>query len=85
MENTHEARRSHLDLPEPDATHECGAVQDGPSEREQHLSRPHPCYNGQWTIHGPHDFQVHVTNWLGGGDATVHCPGKTPATVLGGR
>lgn len=83
MATEHAERRARLGLPEPDAEHACEAVQDGASERQQHLSRPHPCYNGQWMIHGPHDFQVHVANWLGGGDATVHCPGKTEATVLG--
>ena len=76
-------RRERLGLQEPEAEHDCHAVQDGPTERQQHLSRPHPCYGGQWTIHGPHDFQVQVQNWLGGGNALVHCPGKTQETLLG--
>lgn len=79
----HSERRARLGLPEPDAAHECRAIQPGPTEREDHLSRPDPCYNGQWTIHGPHDYEVRVQNWLGGGTAIVHCPGKTEATVLG--
>jgi hypothetical protein len=75
--------RERFSLPEPGAQHNCTAIQDGPSEREQRLSRPHPCYNGQWTIHGEHDYDVKVQNWLGGGTAKVHCPGKTEETVLG--
>jgi len=70
-------------LPDPGAKHACGAEQPGPSERAERLSRPHDCYEGQWTLHGPHDYEVRVQNWLGGGTAIVHCPGKTESTVLG--
>jgi len=45
----------------------------------------HACYDGQWTLHGPHDYEVLRANWRGGGKGIVHCPGKTPETVLGGQ
>lgn len=45
----------------------------------------HACYDGQWTLHEPHDYEVRKANWRGGGTGIVHCPGKTPATILGGR
>lgn len=41
------------------------------------------CYDGQWTLHGPHDYEVRKANWRGGGKGTIHCPGKTPDTILG--
>jgi hypothetical protein len=74
--------RRRYGLPELGTAHDCQAQQPGPGDRAQHLSRPHPCYEGQWTIHGQHDYEVRVQNWLGGGKATVHCPGKTADTVL---
>jgi hypothetical protein len=75
--------RERFNLPEPDAEHECHAIQPGPSEREQHLSEPHACFAGQWVLHGPHDYETRVQKWLGGGTVLTHCPGKTPETVLG--
>lgn len=77
--------RERFSLPEPDAKHECRADYQTPggSERADRLSRPHPCYAGQWALHGPHDYEVRVQNWLGGGTAIVHCSGKTRVTVLG--
>ena len=42
-----------------------------------------PCYDGQWTLHGPHDYEVLKANRRGGGKGIIHCPGKTPDTILG--
>lgn len=68
----HTERRVRLHLPEPNATHDCQA-DDG----------EYACYGGQWTVHGPHDYPARRANWRGGGDVKVHCPGKTPETILG--
>ena len=65
-------RRERLGLPEPDAEHACRA--DGAEQA---------CYAGQWTIHGPHDFEVERAAWRGGGKHHLHCPGKTQETLLG--
>jgi hypothetical protein len=43
----------------------------------------HACYDGQWTVHGGHDYEVLKPNWRGGGKGIIHCPGKTPDTILG--
>jgi hypothetical protein len=51
--------------------------------REQVLSSPQPCYDGQWTVHDPHTYTMRLSNWIGGGEAEVTCPGKTEETVLG--
>jgi len=76
--------RERFSLPEPGATHQCRATKHAEgTPRAAHLGKDHPCYVGQWAIHGAHDYQVRVQNWLGGGDVMVHCPGKTPETVLG--
>lgn len=75
--------RNTFSLPEPGAAHECSAVQAGTDERSKRLGTPHDCYAGQWALHGPHDFELRVQKWLGGGSVMVHCPGKTEATVLG--
>lgn len=40
------------------------------------------CYAGQWTVHGPHHFEVHLMAWKGGGVELRHCPGKTERTKL---
>lgn len=42
----------------------------------------HLCYEGQWTIHGPHHYEVTRQKWRGGGVEILHCPGKTEATKL---
>lgn len=77
--------RARFSLPDPGAEHDCRATyrDGGTGERAERLSGDSPCYEGQWTLHGPHDYEVRVQNWLGGGTAITHCPGKTEATVLG--
>lgn len=45
-------------------------------------ARTEDCYAGQWTIHGPHHFEVTRQKWMGGGVEVIHCPGKTEATKL---
>jgi hypothetical protein len=77
--------RERFSLPEPEAEHECRATKfpDDGSERSTRLSGPSPCYVGQWTFHGPHDYPTRVQAWLGGGEILRHCPGKTSETVLG--
>lgn len=82
--------RERFSLPEPGAAHECRAtyrlgvaVQPHEAERAERLRKDSPCYKGQWTLHGPHDYECRVQNWLGGGTVMSHCPGKTEATVLG--
>jgi len=42
----------------------------------------HACYPGQWTVHGPHQYEVIRQKWMGGGTEMLHCPGKTEATKL---
>lgn len=42
----------------------------------------HPCYDGQWTVHPSHSYEVHVQNWLGGGTETVTCYGVKPGETL---
>lgn len=35
----------------------------------------HPCYDGQWTVHPEHSYEVRVQMWLGGGYEQVTCHG----------
>lgn len=42
----------------------------------------HTCYAGQWTVHGPHDYEVRRQAWRGGGTGWIHCAGKTEATKI---
>jgi hypothetical protein len=57
--------------------------QEVAAKRAEIHAKPQPCYGGQWTVHEAHDYEVHVQNWLGGGQEIVHCPGKTAETILG--
>lgn len=50
--------------------------------RAEKMAAPHPCYNGQWTVHESHTYTLYVQAWLGGGTETVTCPGKTEDTRL---
>lgn len=50
--------------------------------RTEWHAKPHPCYDGQWTVHEPHPITLRVQAWLGGGEETVQCPGvKTGETL----
>lgn len=53
------------------------------AQRVAKLAEDFPCYDGQWTVHETHEYELHVAGWLGGGIAMVRCPGKTEATRLG--
>jgi hypothetical protein len=53
--------------------------------RAEKLAGPHPCYNGQWTVHPSHTYTLRVQNWLGGGEETVTCPGVTAETTMQAR
>jgi hypothetical protein len=55
------------------------------AERGAKLAEPHPCYDGQWSIHEPHEYEIRVQNWLGGGSAMVRCPGVTAETTFQAR
>lgn len=50
--------------------------------RAEKMAAPHPCYDGQWTVHSSHSYTIFVQTWLGGGEETVTCPGVTPETTM---
>jgi hypothetical protein len=43
--------------------------------RAEKMAAPHPCYDGQWTVHESHAYELRVQTWLGGGTEQVTCPG----------
>jgi hypothetical protein len=55
------------------------------AQRAAKLAGPHPCYDGQWTVHPAHSYTLHVANWLGGGEEMVRCPGVTAETTIQAR
>lgn len=46
------------------------------------VEKREPCYIGQWTVHGPHHYELRRQLHLGGGTIQVHCNGKTAETKL---
>ena len=44
-------------------------------QRAEKMAEPHPCYDGQWTVHESHTYELRVQAWLGGGTEQVTCPG----------
>lgn len=40
------------------------------------------CYEGQWTVHPPHHYEILRQEFHGGGTRIIHCPGKTEETKL---
>ena len=58
------------------------SLAEDPCSEDSCSASVHDCYPGQWTIHGPHHYEVTRQQWLGGGKEMLHCPGKTEATKL---
>lgn len=50
--------------------------------RAEKMAEPHPCYDGQWTVHESHSYEVRVQAWLGGGTEQVTCPGVLEGETL---